>query len=192
VPGPGLIARYLDALAGQLPGPVVEELADGLHETYQRYLGLGLATDAAAQAAIAEFGAPGLIAAEYIRMHPARRAARQLLATGPVVGGCWAVALITGRAWAWPVPVPAAIAAGLALTTVVALLAIAARSIRYRPTGRAGAAGCIGIATLDVSMIIGVMAVAPAGAWALVIAMAASVARLGLSARLLRPVLARS
>ena len=27
--GPGLIAGYLDALAGQLPGPVVEELAAG-------------------------------------------------------------------------------------------------------------------------------------------------------------------
>ena len=41
--GPGLISGYLDALAGQLPGPVVEELADGLEETYRRHLGLGLA-----------------------------------------------------------------------------------------------------------------------------------------------------
>jgi hypothetical protein len=38
--GPGLIAGYLDALAGQLPGPVVEELAGGLEETYRRHLGL--------------------------------------------------------------------------------------------------------------------------------------------------------
>ena len=30
MPGPGLIASYLDTLAVQLPGPVVEELADGL------------------------------------------------------------------------------------------------------------------------------------------------------------------
>jgi hypothetical protein len=30
--GPSLIAGYLDALAGQLPGPVVEELAGGLEE----------------------------------------------------------------------------------------------------------------------------------------------------------------
>src|SRR5882762_419621 len=47
--GPGLIAGYLDALAGQLPGPVVEELADGLEETYRRHLaGNGLHDRAAA------------------------------------------------------------------------------------------------------------------------------------------------
>ena len=40
--GPGLISGYLDALAGQLPGPVVEELAGGLEDTYRRHLGLGL------------------------------------------------------------------------------------------------------------------------------------------------------
>ena len=38
--GPGLISGYLDALAGQLPGPVVEELAGGLEETYRRHLSL--------------------------------------------------------------------------------------------------------------------------------------------------------
>ena len=43
--GPGLIARYLDALAGQLPGPLVEELADGLEETYRHYLELGQAPE---------------------------------------------------------------------------------------------------------------------------------------------------
>jgi hypothetical protein len=37
--GAGLISGYLDALAG----PVMEELAGGLEETYQRHLGLGLA-----------------------------------------------------------------------------------------------------------------------------------------------------
>jgi hypothetical protein len=36
MPGPGLITGYLETLAGQLPGPVVEELADGLEETYRR------------------------------------------------------------------------------------------------------------------------------------------------------------
>ena len=84
--GPGLISGYLDALAGQLPGPVVEELAGGLEDTYRRHLGLGLASEAAARAAVAEFGDPGLIAAEFARAHPARRAARRLLAAGPVVG----------------------------------------------------------------------------------------------------------
>jgi hypothetical protein len=97
--GPGLISGYLDALAGQLPGPVVEELAGGLEETYRRHLSLGLTPEGAAQGAMAEFGDPGLIAAEFARAHPARRAARRLLAAGPVVGECWAVALVTGRAW---------------------------------------------------------------------------------------------
>ena len=100
---------------------------------------------------MAEFGAPELIAAEFGRAHPARRAARRLLVTGPVVGSCWAVALITGRAWTWPVPVAAGLVPGLALVAVVALLGFAARGTRYRPVGRAGTAGCIGTAALDAS-----------------------------------------
>jgi len=190
MPGPGLITRYLDVLAGQLPGPVVEELAGGLEETYRRHLGLGLAPEAAAQAAVAEFGAPELIAAEFARAHPARRAARRLLMTGPVVGSCWAVALLTGRAWAWPVPVAARIVPGLALVAVVVLLAVAARGIRYRPIGRAGVAGCIGTAALDAFMIIGVPAADPAARWAVAVAITASAARLALNVRLMRPVLA--
>jgi hypothetical protein len=87
---PSLIAGYLDAMAGQLPGPVVAELAGGLEETYRRHLGLGLglASKPAARAAVTEFGDPGLIAAEFTRVHPARPAARRLLAAGPVVGAC--------------------------------------------------------------------------------------------------------
>ena len=188
--GSGLIAGYLDALSRQLPSHVVEELADGLEETYRRHLSLGLAPEAAARAATAEFGDPGLIAVEFIRVHPARRAARRLLAVGPAVGLCWAVALVTGRAWTWPVPVAAGIMPGLALVVVVALLAVAVRTTRYRAAGRAGAAGCIGTAALDTFMIIGVLAADPAARWAVAAAITASAARLALSARLLRPVLA--
>ena len=189
-PIPGLIAGYLDALAGRLPGPVVEELVDGLEETYRRRLGLGLTPDAAAAAAVAEFGDPELIAAEFARAHPARRAARRLLAAGPVVGSCWAVALIISRAWTWPVPMTAGLVPGLALVAVVALLAFAARSTRYRPIGRAGAAGCIGTAALDTFMIISVLAADPAAGWAVAVAITASAARLALNMRLVRPVLA--
>ena len=188
--GPGLIAGYLDALAGQLPGPVVEKLADGLEETDRRHLGLGLTPEAAAQAAVAEFGDADLIAAEFARAHPARRAARRLLVTGPVVGSCWAVALISSRAWTWPVPVAAALVPGLALVVVVVLLAFATRSTQYRPIGRAGTAGCVGTAALDTFMIIGVLAADPAARWAVAVAMTASAARLALNVRLVRPVLA--
>jgi len=188
--GPGLITSYLDALARQLPGQVVEELADGLEETYRRHVGLGLAPEEAAAAAMAEFGDPELIAAEFARAHPARRAARRLLAVGPAVGLCWAVALVTSRAWTWPVPVAADIVPCLALVAVVALLAVASRTTRYRAASRAGAAGCIGTVALDGFMIIGVLAADPAARWAVAMAMAASAARLGLSTRLLPPALA--
>jgi hypothetical protein len=192
MPGPGLITSYLDALSRQLPGPVVEELADGLEETYRRHLNLGLAPYAAAAAAVTEFGAPELIAAEFARAHPARRAARLLLAAGPAVGACWGAALLTGRAWTWPVPLAASIVPGLALAAVVALLAVAARTTRYRSAGRAGVAACVGTAALDTFMIIGVLAADPALRWVAVVAMTASAVRLGLSARLIRSVLAGS
>jgi hypothetical protein len=190
VPGPGLIPGYLGELSRQLPAPVVDELADGLEETYRRHLGLGLAPEAAAQAAVTEFGDPGLIVAEFVRTHPARRAARRLLAAGPAVGACWAMALLADRAWTWPVPLAARIVPGALLVTVVALLAVAARGIGYRPVGRAGTAGCVGTAALDGFMIIGVLAADPAAGWAIAVAVTASAVRLGLSVRLLCPVLA--
>ena len=183
------LERYLDTLSGQLPGPVVEELADGLEETWRRYLCLGLAPEEAAAAAVAEFGAPDVIVAEFARTHPGRRAARRLLAAGPIVGLCWAVALVTSRAWSWPVPVSARIVPGVALVAVVVLLAVAVRGIRYRSVGRAGAAGCIGTAALDAFMIIGVLAADPPARWGMAVAMTASAARLMLSVRLLPPVL---
>ena len=34
---PRLIRGYLQVLAAQLPGPIVEELTDGLTETYRSY-----------------------------------------------------------------------------------------------------------------------------------------------------------
>ena len=81
--GPSLIRDYLTELSAQLPAPVVEELADGPGQTYQRYLDKGLDAQAAASAALAEFGAPHVIVAAFTRLSPARLAARRLLATGP-------------------------------------------------------------------------------------------------------------
>ena len=185
----GLLARYLGALSSRLPRSVVEELADGLEETFLRHLGLGLTTEGAAAAAMAEFGDPELIAAEFARAHPARRAARRLLMAGPAVGLCWATALITSQAWTWPVSAAVRIVAGLVLLAAVALLAVAARTTRYQAAGRAGVAGCAGTAALDAFMIIAVLAADPAVRWPAAVAMIASAARLVLGARLLRPVL---
>jgi len=189
--GPGLIADYLGALSAQLPRPVVEELADGFEETYQRYQRLGLAPAAAAEAAVAEFGDPRLIVAGYARAHPARQAALRLLAFGPVVGSCWAVALVTTHAWTWPIPVMADIVPGLVLVTSVALLGVAALSTRYRIVARAGTAGCVGVMALDIAMIPSVVLVDPALSWVAGLAMTLSAVRLAFGARLLHPVLVR-
>ena len=189
MPQASLTTDYLTALSAQLPATVVEELADGLGQTQQRYLSEGLTPDAAAGAAMAEFGEPQVIVAAFTRLSPARHAARRLLAAGPLVGGCWAAALITGRAWTWPVPGAARILFGAALISVIGLLAAAAFGRRYRSARRAGAAGCAGITALDSIMLITVMVAIPVLIWPVILAAAASAARLTFSARALRAVL---
>ena len=189
MPQASLTTDYLTALSAQLPPTVVEELADGLGQTQQRYLSEGLTPDAAAGAAIAEFGEPRVIVAAFTRLSPARHAARRLLAAGPLVGGCWAAALITGRAWTWPVPGAARIVFGAALISVIGLLAAAAFGRRYRSARRAGAAGCAGVTVLDSIMLITVMVAIPVLIWPVILAAAASAARLTFSARALRAVL---
>jgi hypothetical protein len=191
MPEPRLIRDYLAVLAAQLPAPIVEELADGLAETYQSYLRQGLPPGLAAESAVAEFGGPHLIVAEFARVNPARRGARRLLLTGPVVGGCWAAVLITGRAWAWPIPLPARIGFGLVLLTVIGLLAAAALGTRYQAAARAGIAGCLGIAAIDTIAITSAMLASPAVTLVMIGAMTASTARIALTMQALRPILTR-
>lgn len=186
--GPRLIQDYLASLFAQLPAQIVEELADGLDETYQFYLRQGLAPDRAAQSAVAEFGAAHVIVAGFNRVNPARRAARRLLRIGPGVGACWSAALIAGHAWTWPLPLPARVLPGLVLIIVIALLAVAAFGTRYQLAARAGVAGCAGTVALDALMIIGVALTVPAVTWVVAGAMAASAVRIAVSARSLRPV----
>jgi hypothetical protein len=188
---PRLIGSYLAVLADQLPASIVEELADGLTETHRSYLQQGLAPDLAAESAVAEFGEPQEIVAEFARVNPARRAARRLLGIGPLVGACWAAALITDRAPAWPVPSTARILIGLALITIIGLLAASALSTRYRLAARAGVAGCVGIAALDAVLITGVTVTSAPMTWVVVGAMLASTARIAFAARSLVPALAR-
>jgi hypothetical protein len=189
MPQASLITDYLSVLSAQLPAPLVEELADGLDETHQHYLTEGLTPDAAASAAVAEFGEPQVIVAAFTRMSPARHAARRLLATGPVVGGCWAAALITGRAWTWPVPAPVLLLIGVALITVIGLLAAAAFGRRYLSARRAGAVACVGITVLDGVMLITAVLAIPVLVWPVILAAAASLARLTFTARVLPAIL---
>jgi len=127
--------------------------------------------------------------AAFTRLSPARHAARTLLAAGPVVGGCWAAALITGRAWTWPIPATVRLLFGVVLITVIGLLAAAAFGRRYLSARRAGAVACVGITVLDGVMLIAVVLAIPVLIWPVILAAAASAARLAFTARALRAVL---
>ena len=188
MPEPRLISSYLAILAAQLPASIVEELADGLTETHRCYLRQGLAPDLAARSAVAEFGEPQVIVAGFARVNPARRAARRLLGIGPAVGACWVAALLTSRSWA--VPLPARMLAGATLAAVIAMLATSAVGKRYRLAARTGAAGFLGVITLDASLIASVALAGVPLTWVLTVAMAASAARICYAARALRPALA--
>ena len=77
---------------------------------------------------------------------------------------------------------------GAALISVIGLLATAAFGRRYLSARRAGAAGCAGITALDSIMLITVMVAIPVPIWPVILAAAASAARLTFSARALRAV----
>ena len=183
-----LIRDYLAELAAQLPPPIVAELADGLDQTCQHYLRRGLGPDAAASAALAEFGGPRAVVAAFARASPGRRAARTLLATGPVAGACWAAVLISNHAWTWPVPAVARVTPGVALITVITLLAGAAFSGSYRSARRTAVAGCIGLTALDATMLVATAVIAPAVIWPVILAATASAARMSYTARSLRAI----
>ena len=130
-----LIAGYVAGLHRQLPAALADEAADGLAETYQHHLAAGAGEQEAARAALAEFGDLATVVGEFTRQAPGRRAARLLLATGPVAGGCWAAALILSRAWTWPVPAAARLGFGaVLLLAVLALLAAATSRHSYQRT----------------------------------------------------------
>jgi hypothetical protein len=185
-----LIEAHLAELARHLPTHVLDELADGLTETYDQHLARGQDPTAAATAAIAEFGQPDQIAAAFIHHAPGRRAALALLITGPVFAACWAPSLILSHAWTWPIPTPAALAFGLTLLGVVATLATAATSHHYPRTRLAGA-GAIGLILLDLALLAAVLLVAPTLVWPMALAIPASLTRIGLTTRTLPQLLIR-
>jgi hypothetical protein len=189
VPGPGLIQQYQAAISARLPGRIAEELAGGLDDTYRSYLGRGLSPDAAARAAVAEFGEPETVAAAFTRSSPSRRIARQLLAIGPAVGGCWAAVLIASQAWSWPVPVLVRVLAGVALIAIIAMLATAAFAPRYLLARRTAAAACSGLAAVDALAVIMVLLTIRSAPWPVLLALPASAFRAGLIARAIRSVL---
>jgi hypothetical protein len=178
-----LIDDYVATLARRLPADAVDELADGLTETYQHHVSRGLGPDRAAEVAINEFGAPDLILAAFVRQSPGRRAALTMLYTGPVVGGCWAATLIAGRAWTWPIPLMPKVAAGAILLAAISTLAVAATSRRsYRRT-TISAIGGLGLIVLDLAMLTTVLFAAVPHVWPMILAIPASATRLALTTR---------
>ncbi len=181
-----LIAAYRADLQARLPADLADEVLDGLAEAHDKYLRLGLPPDQAARAAVTELGDPRTITDAFRRADPARQLARTLILSGPAVGGCWAAALTTARAWNWPLPAAIPLLMGLTLAASAALLAAAATTQRYRAGRRAGTAGSLGIALLDTAAITTAILAAPASPWLFTAAACASLARLTHIARTLR------
>ena len=178
-----LIGEYLDDLARRLPADAVDELADGLTETYRHHLSSGLDTDRAAAAAIAEFGEADVVLAAFVRQSPGRRVALGLLYSGPTVGVCWAAALVAGHAWTWPVPAALKAMVGAVLLAVVCCLVTAATSRRsYRRT-RVSALGGLGMIVLDSTVLTTVLLAGAPLVWPMLLAVPASATRLALTTR---------
>jgi hypothetical protein len=173
-----LIEEYLATVRRRLPADAVDELADGLAQTYQAHLSRSRDPVVAATAAITEFGDPDLVSRAFTHAAPGRRTALALLATGPAAALCWATAVRLDPSWVRAVPVTARVTFGLALAVVVALLLYAATSrVDYART-RVAAAGAAGLIILDLVVPATGLLISPGVTWPLGVAVAASAARI--------------
>ncbi len=178
-----LIDTYLAGLARRLPADSVDELTDGLIETWHYHLGRGLTDERAAYAAIADFGSANRVTDEFVAQAPGRHIARLLLATGPVMAACWGASLITAKVWTWPIPVSVGAVYAVVLIAVVAILIAAATSRHSYRRARLGVAGALALVVLDATMIATAMALVPMPVWPMALAIPASVARIGFTVR---------
>ncbi|WP_327090360.1 hypothetical protein OIE66_06970 [Nonomuraea sp. NBC_01738] len=204
--GHKLIEAELAVLSARLPAQAVDELADGLWETYRARLALHGDSDAgesdlAAREAIAEFGDAELITTVFFRGSPWRQMVVTLLATGPVMAALWGGSLVAAQAWEWQIPFAMRMASGLVLLAIVATLLAVTRARRaYRRARGAAVSGAVALLMLDVGSLIalGLMMSpglgapgAPGAAWLLTAAAAASLARIILTLRALPSALSR-
>jgi hypothetical protein len=183
VAGHPLIERRLTALRRALPADLVDELADGLHASFQDHLAAGGDPDAAARATVTGFGDTATIVAAYRDAAPGRRTARLLLACGPVTGAAWAAALLTAPAWVARAAPPVRVLLGAAVVLLAALLATAAAGpLRYRLLAPCATAAGTGTLVLDATMVTAALLTGPTTHPALLLAVAASTARAALTA----------
>ncbi|WP_214317543.1 hypothetical protein [Nonomuraea sediminis] len=186
--GHQLIADQLTILAERLPAPAVDELADGLEETYAIHLARTGNPDQAARTAIAEFGDADTITAAFIRDSPSRKTALLLVTIGPLVGLVWGSVLIGSRVWTWAPPLGGRVLYGAVLLAVVATLLLTIREKRaYRRARRAIVGASVGTMVLDGLMV--AFALSSHLAWPLIIGVAASLFRMALTAQGLPTVL---
>lgn len=135
------VERYVTELAAQLlPGPraarsrVLTEIRDGLTDTIDAHVADGMPSNAAATAAIHEFGDPTTVAgsfADELATASARRTIAAFILTGPLVGIWWLLLL-------HPAPWRSGVLAVLIAIPALPLIpiAIAAAAGTFATTGR--------------------------------------------------------
>jgi hypothetical protein len=136
VADPELISDQLRALHRRLPGPLYDEVADGLLETYEAKLRLHADAAVAARAAVTEFGDVDTITRAVCLASPWHRLSRVLLLTGPALGGLWAVTLLSQPTWLWSLPAAVRLGYGAALLGAVTLLVSGRVETRAYARGR--------------------------------------------------------
>jgi hypothetical protein len=198
-----IVGGYLAELDSHLPAgrrarkEILVEIADGLTCAVEEHLRAGQSAEAAARAAMAEFGDPRTVAAAFTRQlgpTAAHRLGAGLVLTGPLVGLTWVAAFATaGLNWSSQiVNVLSAMPQYpliLAVTVPAAMVALtgsgwAARHLVVPPRVVTGAAivaaiGCVaGDLSLLSAAILGRNLTAAGPASLLALAIAASVVRL--------------
>jgi len=171
-PGQHLVEEYLAAVEARLPASgreradILDELRGGLLDTVDARRAAGLSGPDAATAAIGEFGDAGRIADAFgpgLALSQARRVARTLLVTGPVVGLLWGITATTSHIgshhippWHWVGALPGSLmifplAAAIAIAVWTALFTLAAtgRAIRWLPDRPRLAPGTAALAGLS-------------------------------------------
>jgi hypothetical protein len=212
-----VISSYLAELADHLGGPsptraaILAELQDGLWAATAAQQAPRMSPEAAARAAVAEFGHARSVAAGFgpeLAAATGRRVGLALLATGPLVGTSWL--LVAAATWRWAGREPPAalglVAAMVGLVLVVAVpaavlsVAVSGRLSRWLPAGShvvaataaATAAGaCVAGDLVLLTGMLAALVLAGGMAWpAGVVAAGASGVRLSLAGRAARRCLA--
>lgn len=202
-----VLASYLADLSRRLVGAaparaaIVAELEDGLWTATAAHQAGGLPPEAAARAAVAEFGDPRTVAAGFapeLAAATGRRVGLGLLATGPLVGSGWL--LLAAATWRWVGREPPAalglvaalvgLALAVAVPAAVASVAVSGRLSPWLPAGPPAAATAATVAASacvagDLVLLGGLLAVtvlAGGVAWPVgLLAAGASMVRLSLA-----------